>query len=237
MVVVLGFLLTMLIDFSNQRTRQSLNVIGQSAVQQIESDVKLASAYMSTIDTNAFADSYGADNSTSTTDPWDFKAGAQTPTPYRSLILQTYATDSNPLSDVRNPVFVNSEGCTGNAKYANEVLKNTVIYYVLNDTLYRRVLTSPLTTCTPPFQVQTCPSSKKTSWDLNVCRTDDTALVTNITAFNIEYYSTSIASAPVDVYTSPELLDTVVAVRITFTHNQPGTSQTNSVDFRVTRIN
>ena len=155
MVGVMGFLITLLTDFSNQRVKQTLGVTGQTALQQIEADVKLSSAFLTTTDNSTYPDTYRPNNS-----EWSIAGSSAS---FRTLILQTYATDSNPLADIRSPVYINVEGCSGSARYANKVLSNTTIYFIKGSSLYRRILTNPATatpnyTCGTPFQAKSCPS-------------------------------------------------------------------------------
>lgn len=240
MGAVMGFLVTLLTDFSNQRVKQTLNVTGQTAVQQIESDIKLSSAFLTRVDTSTYSDPYGPSGNAAS---WSYVGSSATA---RTLILQTYATDKNPLADIRNPVYKGSGlACSGDALYANEVLSNTIIYFIKNvsgvNILYRRVLTN---TSIPrcggagaAFQVQSCPIGSSNS----ICRVDDTELLRNVSNFNLNYYASSTSTNAVapNVY-SPvnyNILNGATTVLVDFTHTLDGSPITNKVSIRITRLN
>jgi Tfp pilus assembly protein PilV len=239
MTVILVFILTLLNDFSSLRTRQTLSTAGQTALQQIESDVKLSSAFLTAVDTSSYTDNYGTAQTKTTGNnaaSWSFTGSNANA---RTLILNTYATDKNPLDDTRSPVFINQVGCSSTQIYANDVLTNTVIYFIFNNTLYRRVLTqaSPPATCSSPFQVQSCPAVSNRPAN---CIIDDTELLKNVSSFSISYYINSVSQSPIDAYSSPNAntLNNAMAVDITITTTQPATPPIiNNVKLRVTRLN
>ena len=254
MVTIMGFLITLLNDFSAQRVKQSVSAAGVTAVQQIESDVKLSSAFLTKVDSTNYTDYYWNSNTNASpsnkSGSWTFKGTpTQTQAPYiRTLILQTYATTANPLADTRSPVFIDpsSDGsaCSSTNIYANLVLQNTVIYYVKNNTLYRRVLTIPDSVtkrcggADAAFQVQTCPSDANTK--ASNCVINDTELLQNVSEFSIEYLSSSISRDSITgAYTSssPTILDGATAISIKIQHKLTGSPQVNTISTTLTRLN
>lgn len=236
MGAVMGFLITMLTDFSNQRAKQNLNVSAQTALSQIEADVKLSSAFLTKISDPDFTDTAAPSGG------WTYEGGTpvaepSASRPYRVLILKTYATDANTLSDTRKPVYLNENGCAGNALYSNPVLSNTVIYFVNGTTLYRRILTDKKTTpakCSTPFQVQSCPSG---------CQVEDTIILKNVKEFKANYYADSATSAALaNIYgnnpVDDGVLDSAVSVDVSFKHTvDPSSPIINSASLRMTRLN
>ncbi|MFZ1301132.1 MAG: type II secretion system protein [Candidatus Microsaccharimonas sp.] len=240
MVTILGFLISLLTDFSNQRISQTLNVNGQVALQQIEADVKLSPQFLTTVDTSTFSDPYGPINTGSA---WSFEGSAPTTSPYyRALILETYATTQNPILSTRAPVYLNQVGCTGDQLYTNDVLRNTVIYFIRNQTLYRRVLTDTTSaTCSSPFQVQSCPTDV-TYPRSSSCVTDDVELLKNVSGFNITYYSDAGSSTALTTYNlspaNPAILVNAVSADVSIIHSDSSSgSITNTATLRVTRLN
>ena len=242
---IMGLLITLLNDFSAQRTRQSLNVAAQTAFTQIESDVKLSSAFLTKSDTTTYNDPYAPSGAGTA---WSHKGLPPTPSANaRVLILQTYATSANPLSDIRSPVYISSTGtqtvCSGDALYANEVLSNTVIYFLKNNTLFRRTLVADpaIVRCggaTAAFQLQSCAAN--TPSRNAACKIDDTEVLQNVSQFSVEYYTSSVSpSAIPNVYTStnPAILDNAIMAEITVKHSATNSNIINTAVLRVTRIN
>jgi type II secretory pathway pseudopilin PulG len=254
MVTIMGFLITLLNDFSVQRQRQSGSAASVTAVQQIESDIKLSSAFLRTVDQTFYTDYYGPNSTTtsSTNKSTDWKhngSAANTSPPYvRALILQTYATTANPLADNRSPVYIDSSpdgsACGVTYLYANQVLRNTIIYFVRDGTLFRRVLTIPNSVtkrcggANAAFQKQSCPADASSK--ASNCVVNDTELLKNISEFSIDYYSNSISRSPITTAyssTNPVILEGAAAVKITIKHKMDGSSQVNSISTIVTRLN
>lgn len=247
MAVVLGFLITLLTDFSSQRTRQTMNVSGQVALAQIEADTKLASEFLTGIDTATYVDNYGPDNAGGS---WSYEGKLPLASPYnRTLILQTYATTKNPADSTRTPVYLNSTGCTGDQLYLNDVLRNVVIYFVRNETLYKRTLVdkdaaSKSCSSTQPFQVVSCPTD--VSPRAANCVSDDVELIKNVTNFNVQYYLTPGSSTAQSVYNAnpanplspanPDALVDSLSADITITQ-KTSSNVTDTSTLRITRIN
>jgi type II secretory pathway pseudopilin PulG len=256
MGVIMGFLITLLNDLSTQRVKQSVSIAGVSAVQQIESDIKLSSAFLKGVDSSSYTDYYGPSAVSITSSPanksslWKHNGeAANTAAPYvRTLILYTYATTANPLADTRSPVYIDgsSDGsaCSGMYLYANQVLRNTVIYFVRDGSLFRRVLTIPDSVtkrcggASASFQVQSCPVTQTTK--ASNCVVDDTELLRNVSEFSVDYLASSITRDPITTAyssTSSTILEGAMAVKITIKHKLDESPQVNSISTIVTRLN
>lgn len=158
-LTIVGVLLIVIGNFSISSLGESsiesarANLLGQSqiAMDRVTNDIRLSA---SAATNNKWPDS----NNVSGQYAWASNAN--------TLVLSTAVLDANDSIIFADP-----------SKYTSE--KNDVIYFVNNNTLYKRILAAPVannaskTTC--PTQTATCPV--------------DRALLSNVTAFTVKYYN------------------------------------------------
>jgi len=184
----------------------------QNAFDYVETDARLASHILYTIDSN-FSDPYGPDNAGTA---WN--AGPALPGSFSPLILREYAT-TTPIQNVNKaPVYVNVYGCTSDVINSNPILTTNVIYFVRNGTLYRRTLTdTSQTTCDTQYQSQTCPPDASTPVNA-ICKGVDTTLATDISSESFVYYNNLIGNISPN---SQSALDSAVGIAVTLGITRP----------------
>lgn len=162
-----------------------------TVISSIESDMRLTKSFRATA---SLADS---DSTASPIQPsgWVFR-GIDSNS--RILILQTYATTTNSKADERQIVY-RDDGLGGCPVGLNPVYNN-IIYFLKDDTLYRRTLveatpppstqycgSTPTDSVATISQKQTCTDGQASGMPSN-CREKDVALAKGITQFSIQYY-------------------------------------------------
>lgn len=162
-----------------------------AALGSIENDMRLTQTFLVK---NTLSDT---NDSTSPAQPdgWVFRGtGAQG----RILILQTYATTSTSQADERQIVY--RDNGLGGCPLGTQPVYNNIIYFLKNETLYRRVLvessvppstqycgsapTDPMATI---GQKQTCSNGQSSGMPSN-CREKDVVVASGVTRFDVQYY-------------------------------------------------
>lgn len=151
LTVVFGFMTSSLLQYSQNTNRANLLNSAQTGFERVTNDIRLSA---NADNVNQWSDAHGPSGAFSWTSDSD------------TLVLATAAQDSND-----NIIFADP------ANYIS--LKNNVIYYLSNGTLYKRVLAAPaannsaVTTC-PPNQASTsCPA--------------DSIVLENVKSFTVKY--------------------------------------------------
>lgn len=179
-----------------QTSTQTTN--NRTALHAIEDDLSLATGYLSTVSSPTTPQ--GSNNDASS---WGFKGSGATS---RVLISQSYATTDASTSSSRALVYYSSGGC-GNPD-TSALAQNTYIYFVRNQTLYRRTII-PTSTCPPgPFQKSTCTAGQAAT----ICQAGDAVLLENVTSFVPQYFANTTDATPIDVYNEPS--DAVASAQI-----------------------
>ncbi|TAH33226.1 hypothetical protein EYC58_01185 [Candidatus Saccharibacteria bacterium] len=214
---------------SVERTETNSAYDIQAALSIIEKDVMLSSQFLATTD-SGITDAYPP---TSNGNTWSYLGENSN---VRALILKTYATTTNTESNERQPIFLDQVGCTAATIYYNDVLDYNTIYFVKNDTLYRRkIINTSSTTCNPAYQKQSCPSLETlgTGTRSATCQADDEPVAQNVSGFTITYYDKSNSTTPIDTYASgadPALLQTANAVKVTITISRKAMGKTTAIN-------
>lgn len=229
--ILIGLVMVTLANFylSNLKTlNQTIQSSDtRSALGTIEKNLSLTSGFLASI--GSLADPYGPSTGIAT---WTFRGdnpvSSAPVTKPTILIAQAYATSTSntlvyyPCGETLNPV------------------KNTLIYYVKNKTLYRRTIT-PANTCaaTPIAQKPTCSSSGVGS-GFPSCLGSDAVLLTDVSTFKIDYYDKAIDSAPLNTYsqTDPAIQDTD-SIRVTIETERTinGTVNKYTSSIRINKFN
>lgn len=223
-VVVAGILLPLLFgplsDLYTSFTRDTKAVIQiadtHSALRLIKNDI----TYATTFNPSFAAPSPLGTNNDGTA--WDWR-GADID--HRVLILTTYATTAN-------------RATLAYAADCSTLQTNTYVYFVKNNTLYRRIIKGASACASTPI-------SQKTSCAVGVshgsCEAVDAVIANNVTKFSVDYYINSSATNPIagqynSGSTAPTDAQTLVITLTTSIGN--GQEQTTSTrTIRVTRTN
>jgi prepilin-type N-terminal cleavage/methylation domain-containing protein len=217
---------------SRMVTQASLDAAAQLGMSVLEHDVRYSFAFSTSMPAG-FSDPYGRDTSGT---PVTYSGTSSTA---RSLLLSQYATTTNALGNTRQAIYKQGVfSCVTNL-YDNPKLPYLIVYFVYNNSLFRRTITDTTTaTCNPPqYQKQSCPPSVS-PWNA-ICEAADEAIAENVSSFAIDYYSGTDTS-PTDVYASsdPAVLDTMDSIGITLTLATQGSAPISSTTtMRIARVN
>lgn len=207
------------------------------AMNEIESDVRLAPLFVATLDTNtAGQDPNEAASSPSPSKKWSYEGGGAG---NRVLILREYSTSSNPLVSGREPVFMgNGAACFDPSVATNAIQTYNTIFFVQNQALYRRRVTDSAPsdhTCLPQYQQTSCPSGT------SGCPADE-VIATSVQSFDVHYYQTGDPLATeLDVYSgpTPSLVSTARSAEIDLTLSRQGGSGNvpSTISLRMATLN
>jgi Tfp pilus assembly protein PilV len=161
--------------------RNTATYEAQDGLNQMEQDIRLSSAILST--SGAVATPQGSDSGTAAfsangTVNADNSISLSSST---ALVLKAYATTTNPLSPTRAFVYTNSPlACSGNYT-TNVPLSYMIVYFISGGSLWRRtILPSSATLCNgPAWQQNSCTSG---------CVTNDRLIVSNVSSVKVTYY-------------------------------------------------
>lgn len=160
----------------------------------------------------------------------------------RYLIVSTYATTAAVSDPARSLVYTPgvSGVCNTTDPTNNAILENNYVYFVHNQTLYRRtIVNDPATGRTvcgsAPFQKQSCAPGYTNSR----CQATDAVLLRNVKAFTVDYYATSASNTPVpNIFTTPALLDeniSTAVITVTTTHKINGKDNDYTASIRISK--
>lgn len=240
LLIAIAGMLAILIVILQQNTsaRATLNVVyrTQQALDIMDNDIRYSSRFLVATDSMPVTtDAYGSNNSAQA---WSYKDyDAQ----HRVLIVRAYSSTDNLLSDSRKNVYINQLGCTGSTKYANPQLQYNIIYFIRNNTLYKRILVDTTTaTCDTPYQQQSCPID--VTYPRNsTCKADDEVLLENAASMTLQYYFNPSDTTPIDAFNSsdPTILDAAQSALITLTSTATvsGEPVTSTLLLRTNKLN
>jgi competence protein ComGC len=233
--VFIGAIVSMTGDVLASRGANVMASNIQDTLSRIKQDVNLSGSFLAT-------------NNITVTSPQGYNNDATAfhnadSTNGTMLILNAYATTNNPLSSIQNIIYANSPNLCSSAQVSlNQPLTMNIVYFVKNNTLWRRVIMpSNYTTigCSLPWQQPSCaPGITGTN-----CKAQDIDLVDGMSSsgFSISYYSNPSSVVPDSVASDSGQSDAnrqialnsdnTVGVTITATQNAAGrvVSQTGTV--------
>lgn len=216
---VVAFIISLVGDTLVSSERNTMTWQIQSSLDQIESDVRLATSI----------------NSTSGTMPSPQGNGGGTTafSGTSALILTQLATTKNPYDTSRSLIYLANpaSACGTNAEYINPALTIQVIYFISGGTLYRRV-SYPLPTAATcgsvtPWQINSC-----SAIGASPCLAKDQALVPNVT-MGLEYFTGSTSTAT----TATPSVTTSTRVTLTVNRTIAGSNLSSSGVMSATRLN
>jgi hypothetical protein len=157
-------IITMTGDVIVSRASNKLAYDIQYALNQIESDMKIGTGFL---ETSILPNTPQGLNDDTT----QFQKNSST------LIINSYATNDNPLLSSRSLVYTNNpNSCNSGLANQNPPLMFNIVYFVKNNVLWRRT-TMPsnyLTVgCTTPWQQPSC----SLGWVSSFCKTNDEKLI------------------------------------------------------------
>jgi Tfp pilus assembly protein PilW len=194
-ILVIGIFIGVIVNMTGEvLSTRGANVLSyniQDALNRIEQDVKLSGAFLAT-NNIALTSPQGYNNDTTNFHNIDSVNGTM-------LILNAYATTSNPLASKNNFAYQNSpNACNSSQVNQNPTVMINIIYFVKSvngvNTLWRRVVVPSNyatigcagTSIGIPWQQSSCaPNISGT-----ICKTQDIELVDGITVggFSVKYY-------------------------------------------------
>lgn len=218
----------------------------QNALDTIERDVNLSGAFLSE-NNITLVSPQGRDDATGVFNN-AIVSGGETE---HALILNTFATSSNPSDVNRELVYLNNSpnACGSALESQNTLFTVNVVYFIKDNALWRRTILpqnydSGSNLCASSWQVPSC-SELSTPF----CKTRDEKLLTGISAsgFSIEYYTSPSPHPPVTAAADPSLSATerqdelnkirTVRVTLTATVTVAGREISRSNSLNATRIN
>lgn len=187
---IIGIFITVVItmtgDILTARGSNGLAYSIQDTLARIEQDARMSGAYLAT-NNIPLVSPQGYNNDTTA-----FHNATTDTTVGPMLIFNSYTTTSNPSSSTRKIIYKTLPNtCGSNSENKNSPLTINIVYFVKNNTLWRRTITkSTYTTdgCSLPWQQPSCAPGVVNSF----CKTQDIRLVDGVSpngGFNITYYT------------------------------------------------
>lgn len=174
-------------DVLSTRASNALAYTVQDALNRIEQDVNYSDAFLP-VNNITLTSPQGYNDDTTNFHNADATNGTM-------LILKTFATTSNPLGSARNLVYNDGQPyqCSNSQINKNTPLTLNIVYFVKDNTLWRRIIapTAYQTIgCSVPWQKPSCAPGYSTP---SFCKAQDMRMVDNITSggFSVKYYSTA----------------------------------------------
>ncbi len=226
-ILAIGAFITLLVNLTGEimssRGSNTVTYNVQGALNRIEEDIKLSSSFLQSNSIKFTASNpqgRATGNGTSVTD--FTAAGDATTGP--ALILNSVVTDGNPLSLSSRLIYLANQpnDCSNAAEYIkNRPMTMNIIYFVKDNTLWRRVVMPPgydtssnYCGSKAPWQRPSCATSTAHAY----CKANDERLVENVSAsgFVINYFN-SASSSTIIAPTSNTLLQPATTASISIT--------------------
>lgn len=250
-LLTIGAFITAIVNMTGDvlasRTSNVLTYDIQDTLNRIDDDVKLSSSFLAQSNTTLTAPQ-GYNNDTT-----QFKNSSVTNGDM--LILNTLATTDNPISTSAGMIYLNGlpNDCASAQVNQNRPMTLNIIYFVKNQTLWRRTAVPPDYTtagCAIPWQQPSCnPDYMTTNPSLSVfCKTRDIKLIdgVNIGDFVVNYYTNAGDTIVNTVASDPNATDnnrgtalassTTVSVGINITKTAAGRTVSGNGTIRSTKL-
>lgn len=235
-LVIGGFivvLISMVGDAMKSRDSNALVYNTQESLDRIEQDIRLGVLFDTT--TGTLTSPQGSNNGTAAFTNATVN-GSDT------LIIRTLSTDKNPGDSARQIIYYeNQPNACGATQNYNNPLISTVIYYVANNALYRRVIVPSYTTtsgqsnsvCATPWQQNSCSPGIAGAQ----CQTQDAKLMDDVSSLTVKYYSDPSAPAGSEIPATSAPSAVTISAAINSSKNSAGAALTNTAAVRATKIN
>lgn len=227
-----GLMVVMAADVLVTRDQNNLTYETQDALDLIEQDTRLAAQFLVT--SQALPSPQGSNN--------NFTGTAAFTNTSNTLILGGLTTDKNPTDPARKIIFYAGQpNPCGNREAYNRPFLSKVIYFLKDNSLWRRVVLPDYNTnvtvddntvCGTPWQRNSCSPGYSTS---TRCQTNDAEIVKDVSSFLVKYYSTPTSTS--EVAAGNALAATTIEVTINGAKTTAGRNITNTAAMRATRLN
>lgn len=190
--VFIATIVNMTGDVLSTRNANDLAYNIQDTLSRIEQDVKLSGGFLST--NNITINSpQGYNDDTTNFHNIDATTGTM-------LILNSYTTIDNPLGTTPNILYASGQPnpCDSELVSKNQPVMMNVVYFVKNNTLWRRTLAQSnyeTIGCSKPWQQPSCALNIVNAF----CKTTDLQLIDGVnasTGFTISYYPDATSTTP-----------------------------------------
>jgi len=189
---VIGAFIAVIMDMASQaavsRVQTQMVYDVQDGISRMEQDIKLSIKFLATNDVT-ISSPQGYNN-----DATNFLNVNNGLTGDDAIIIDAVASDKNPSDPTAQPIYImNSPYACGSSNVSlNSVLQYNIVYFIKNNSLWRRVLmpSNYLTAgCGTPYQVPSCATGQTGA----MCITEDVEVIPNVTVanFNTNYYPTA----------------------------------------------
>lgn len=256
-ILAIGAFLTVLVSMTGEviasRAANTMTYNTQDALRQIEQDVKQSATFLAT---NNVPITAGSDATTNSKQGYndDTTAFTNVGTNGTTLILNMIGTTENPISSSSQIVYLKDQPSPcGTGSDNNIPLTYNVVYFVKNDTLWRRVVMpnqygSTAYRCAAPWQQPSCTPSYMESASGVFCKTNDVRLIDGVSAsgFTIDYFTGSSTTTPnvvaasagatIAARSSALQAATTVKVSINASQNAGGREVSHTASIRATRL-
>lgn len=244
-VGILALLITLVRNNVVQSTRSAIVNDTRLALGSLEKDINASTLFFpSTLPGGTYSD-FNQPGLSGTYKTNGTTVSGATSTSINTLMVQSYNQIADPQDTTGTKTIAAFKGtapCSGSTfSQSSNIVPIAVLYFVSNGTLYRRTLidkTNP-TTCGTKLIKQSCPTGS----DANTpaCTVKDTALLNNVTQFDVDYYlAPSDASAMNAYVASPSpTIDQAKAINVTISASTivSGSSVSHNASLRMTRVN
>lgn len=240
LIMVSGFIalmVSMVGDVMQTRDHNALTYDTQYALDRIEQDTHLSTRFLSTTGTQT-APQGSNSNFTGTA---AFTAGTNT------LIFNQPSTDADPTSPSRRLIYyaMQPNPC-GPTESFNRIFTHKVVYFVKDNTLWRRSLVPDWNTNSTPDANTICDDYSVTGrpWARNSCspgqtatrcETNDEEIMKNIASLTTKYYSTPGGSSDLGAENAEDAA--AIEVTIAGSKTTAGNSYSTNSTLRASKIN
>lgn len=249
-ILAIGAFIALIVNLTGEvmssRGANMLTYNLQDALNRIEEDVKLSAGYLATNSIpfgSTNPQGRGGVNSTTNFILTD-------PTHGTALILNSYATNGNPVSINSGLIYLADKpnDCSDYAAYSkNRPMTTNIVYFIDGDgTLWRRVIMpldydNPATYCgsSVPWQRPTCIDNPARH---SFCKTNDEKLLEHVgtDGFHVDYYTAASNSVPVTITGATTTADlqsaTTVSIALRATDTIAGREISKAGTLRVSRL-
>lgn len=256
-ILAIGAFIAVIVNLTGEvmssRGSNTLAYSVQDALNSIEADVKLSTTFLATNSISVVSTKQGYTVSGTTGSTQSF-ANYDTAYSPPALILNSLVTDGNPLSLTTSTIYLANKpnSCSDVRLYSkNTPMTMNIVYYVANNTLWRRVImpadyatTSIRCGSKAPWQKPSClPGSTVT-----FCKASDQKLIEGISPddFQFDYYNSMSASTSDPVAKSTSYShsarnaalqsDPVIKVTLTAKKTIAGRAISSTGSIRVSRL-
>lgn len=229
--VFISLIINMVGDVLAVRDRNNMSYEIRDTLDRIEQDSRLSTQFLTT--SSALLSPQGSDNNFTGT-----AAFSNT----NSLIMGTLTTDKNPVDSSRQLIFYAKQpNDCGSLQSYNRPFISKIIYFIKDNSLWRRTYILPYNTnaspndetlCNAPWQQNSCSPGYSLA---TRCQTNDTQLMQNVTSFNVKYFSAP--GSTTDIGAANALSATTIEVTLNGQKLVAGRTVNNSGSIRTSKLN